>query len=207
MSKNKQYDPSKLAIVPIQSVETNGWNPKNSETKEYAQVVRSLELYGFRQPLLVRDHPTEPKMYQILDGEQRFTAATELGFNEVPIYNLGNVTDEEAKAATIWMEIQVPFNEVDLSHLVVELDNLDIALPYTEAEIADFKSMAEFDFGQYDTGEDDNEEHLEARTFKVVLGEEAYRIVTKAIEKIKEDNDCSEARALELMAADYLAGV
>ena len=199
-----EYDKDRLVIVPIGSVKANGWNPKDKDTKEFKQVIRSLELYGFRQPILVREGADGK--YEILDGEQRYTAAKELAYTDVPVYNLGKISDTEAKAATIWMEVQVPFNEIDLSKLVVELDDLKIALPYTESEIEDFKHMAEFNFDDFgdDDGEFDGE--LELRTFKVVLGEEAYKIVTKAIDKVKEDNDCSESRALELICADFLAG-
>lgn len=207
MSQNKQYDPKRLAIVPIDSVEVNGWNPKDKETKEYKKVVRSLELYGFRQPILVRNHPEEKDLYQILDGEQRFTAATELGFSEVPVYNLGDVTDEEAKAATIWMEVQVPFNEIDLSHLVVELDDVSIELPYTEVEIEDFRNMAKFDFGEYDNTDEPEQDKPDAKTLKLQFGPEAFKIVMDAITRVQEDNDCSESRALELICAEYLSGV
>ena len=103
------------------------------------------------------------------------------------------------------MEVQVPFNEIDLSHLVVELDEASVALPYTEAEIADFRHMSEFSFDNFD--DDDGEfEDNDVKTFKVVLGDEAYQIVTKAVKKVQDDNDCSEARAIELICADYLAG-
>ena len=53
---------------------------------------------------------------------------------------------------------------------------------------------------------DDEFEDNDVKTFKVVLGEEAYQIVTKAVKKVQDDNDCSEARAIELICADYLAG-
>ena len=204
MAKKTEYNKENLVIVPITSVKANKWNPKDKETKEFRQVVRSLELYGFRQPILVREVEGEDT-YEILDGEQRFTAATELGYTDVPVYNLGKISDTEAKAATIWMEVQVPFNEIDLSHLVVELNNLDVALPYTEAEIADFQHMSEFNFDNFDDDHEDFDDS-DVKTFKVLLGDEAYQIVTKDVKKVKDDKDCSEARAIELICADYLAG-
>ena len=204
MAKKTEYDKDRLVIVPIESVKANPWNPKDKETKEFKQVVRSLELYGFRQPILVREKDGLDG-FEILDGEQRYTAATELGYSEVPVYNLGKISDTEAKAATIWMEVQVPFNEIDLSHLVVELDELEVALPYTEAEIEDFKHMSEFNFDTFDDDEGEFDD-MDVKTFKVTLSDEAYQIVTKAVKKVQDDNDCSEARAIELICADYLAG-
>ena len=201
MAKNKQFDVARLAVVPIDSVEVNSWNPKNKDTPEYKKVVRSLELNGFRTPILVRDHPTEDKMYQILDGEQRFTAATELGYTDVPVYNVGKVSDEEAKAATIWMEVQVPFEEVDLSHLVVELNNLNVELPYTEVEIADFQRMAEFDFDQYEKEpiSDDNT----VKTLSIKMADDQYQVIMETIKDVMDEMECNEARALEFIVADY----
>ena len=204
MAKQKQFDTAKLAIVPIDNVEVNGWNPKNKETAEYKKVVRSLELYGFRTPILVRDHPTEPKLYQILDGEQRFTAATELGYTEVPVYNLGKVSDEEAKAATIWMEVQVPFEEVDLSHLVVELNNLSVELPYSEAEIADFQRMAEFDFDQYE--KEPLADEGTVKTLSIKMAEDQYQVIMETIKNVMDEMECNEARALEFIIAEFRAG-
>lgn len=203
---DKNYDPAKLSLVPISSVEANGWNPKNKETKQFRHVVRSLELYGFRQPILVRNHPDDKKKYQILDGEQRFTAAQELDYIEIPVYNLGDVSDEEAKAATIWMEVQVPFDEIDLSYLVTELDNLEIEMPFSEQEILDFKNMAEFNF-DYDEKEptsDELDDQMVSYSVKMTPGQ--LEVFKRAVDIIKEDADCSDGRACELLAAEYISG-
>ena len=115
--------------------------------------------------------------------------------------------EKTAKALTIWYQVQVPFNDIDLSHLVVELDDLKVSLPYTEIEIEDFRNMSKFDFDEYDNDEGKEKEDFDTVTFRVVLGKEAYQVIDSAIKRIMEDNDCSEARALELLAADYLAGL
>lgn len=199
-----KFDEKNLTLVDIANVRTNNYNPKDKDTKEYKQVVKSLDLNGFMSPIIVRQVEGFDG-YEIIDGEQRFTAAKELAYKSIPVYNLGYISDIDAKSKTIFAEVAVPFNEIDLSHLVVELDEASVALPYTEAEIADFRHMSEFSFDNFD--DDDGEfEDNDVKTFKVVLGEEAYQIVTKAVKKVQDDNDCSEARAIELICADYLAG-
>lgn len=196
------FDFTKLKKVPIEQVKPNGWNPKDKDTKEYKQVLRSIQQNGLRDPVVVRELGKDS--YEVVDGEQRYTAATELGYSEIYIYNEGKMTDKEAKALTIWYQVQVPFNEVDLSHLVVELDELGMELPYSEAQIADFKNMAAFDFDNFD--KDDNPpDDMEFKSLNLKLGAEAFEIVMKAIKQVQEENDCSEARAIELICADYLA--
>ena len=81
-----------------------------------------------------------------------------------------------------------------------------VELPYSEKEMAELQSLAKFDFSQYADSSNADPFEGDVKTFKVVLGNDAYEIIMKAINKIKVDNDCSEARALELMSADYLSG-
>lgn len=200
------FDFTKLKKVPVEQIQANGWNPKDKDTKEYKQVVRSIQENGLRDPIIVREVGKDS--YEVIDGEQRYTAAKELAYDEIWVYNEGKMDEKQAKALTIWYQVQVPFNEIDLSHLVVELDEQQISLPYTEVEIQDFKKMADFNFDQYDTsGGDGADENMDIKTFRVVLGDEAYQIVMKAVKQVQEDNDCSEARAIELICADYLAGL
>jgi hypothetical protein len=199
-----KFDKKNLVAVAISDVRTNKWNPKEKDTTQYKQVVKSLDINGFMSPIIVRQ-VENTEGYEIVDGEQRFTAAKELGHESIPIYNLGYISDTDAKSKTIFAEVAVPFNEIDLSHLVVELNELEVALPYTEAEIEDFKHMSEFNFDTFDDDEGEFDD-VDVKTFKVTLSDEAYQIVTKAVKKVQDDNDCSEARAIELICADYLAG-
>lgn len=198
------FDFTKLKKVPIDQVKANGWNPKDKDTKEYKQVLRSIAQNGLRDPVAVRE--IDKDSYEVIDGEQRLTAAKELGYSEIYVYNEGKMSDKDAKALTIWYQVQVPFNEVDLSHLVVELNDMGMELPYSEAQIADFKNMAAFDFDNFDNG-GDTPDDTEFRSLSLKLGSEAFEIVMKAINHVKEENDCSEARAIELICADYLSGV
>ena len=204
-NKKFEFDIKNLSIENVDLINKNNYNPKELDTKEYKQIVRSIDINGFAQPIIVRDNPDKTSAYKyiIIDGQNRYLAAKELGYTEIPIYNAGDISDKDAKAFTLWAQTQVPFNEIDLSHLVVELDEASVALPYTEAEIADFRHMSEFNFDNFDDDEDDFGD-MEVKTFKVTLSDEAYQIVTKAVKKVQDENDCSEARALELMSIEFL---
>lgn len=120
--------------VPVEEVKTNDWNPKLKRSEEYLKVKESVELNGQVQPIIVRETGEEPIKYEILDGEQRFTALKELGEEKVWILNLGKVADEEARASTIWLEQAVPFDDTMLGELLIELKD-KVELPYTDEEI------------------------------------------------------------------------
>ena len=141
----KDFDPDKIQIVPIDEVRPNSWNPKLENTPEFQKIVESIQVNGFKSPIIVREVEGQAG-YEICDGQQRWTAAKQLGFDKIYIYNLGFVPEEEAKSVTVWMETQVKFNELELAPLVAELNDLKMDMPYTEEEVQDFVNMLHFDF-------------------------------------------------------------
>ena len=203
-NKKTDFDPNNIKRVNINDVTPNDYNPKKKDTKEYKNVVESLRVNGLKQPIMVRE---ENGKLIVVDGEQRYTAAKELGYEEIYVYNLGEISSQEAKALTIWMEVQVPFDEVELAPIVVELNNLDIELPYTEMEIADFTDMADFDFDSIykeDTPIDVEEDGF--KTLNIKMTSSQFEIVKNGIDIVSEQENVSEGRALELLVADGLSG-
>lgn len=205
--ENKDFDPSKIIKVPIDKVEPNGYNPKEKNTKEYKNVVESIRRNGLKQPIFVREVDGNEK-YVVVDGEQRLTAANELGYTEIYVYNLGKISEEEAKALTIWFEVQVPFSEVELAPIVVELNKLDITLPYTDEEIVTFEKMTQFDFdtAYNEEGPQNDELDDEMKTLNIKVTPEQFETVDGAIKYIMEQEDVSAGRALELLCANGLTG-
>lgn len=200
------FNEKELKIVDIDKVRPNTWNPKDKDTKEYQIVKQSLEKKGLRLPVVVREN----NGFEIIDGEQRFTAWKELGNKTILIYNEGNISDKEARELTIWYEQKVPFNEIDLAKLVTEmnLEYKDLELPYTKLELDEMKELTDFDWDKYE----DNYEEEQEKDFKTLslnCTDEQYKIIMDAISKVKketQDMDTSDNRALELICADYLAG-
>lgn len=205
--ENKDFDPSKIIKVPIDKVEPNDYNPKEKNTKEYKNVVESIRRNGLKQPIFVREVDGNEK-YVVVDGEQRLTAANELGYTEIYVYNLGKISEEEAKALTIWFEVQVPFSEVELAPIVVELNKLDITLPYTDEEIVTFEKMTQFDFdtAYNEEGPQTNELDDEMKTLNIKMTPEQFETVDGAMKYIMEQEDVSAGRALELLCANGLTG-
>lgn len=112
----------------------NDWNPKTKKSEEYYRVKQSVELNGQVMPIITRDCKDGVHKYEVLDGEQRFTALLELGVEQIWIVNLGEVDDKEAQAMTVWMEQAVPFDDNLLGELLLDLKG-SVELPYTDEEI------------------------------------------------------------------------
>ena len=203
----KDFDPTKISKVKLDEVEPNDYNPKEKDTPEFRNVVESIRINGLKHPIFVREVKGNDK-YVIVDGEQRYTAAKELGYDEIYIYNLGEISEEEAKALTIWFEVQVPFMEIELAPLVVELSQLDFTLPYNEKQIEDFRNLVEFDFDEAykDTDPIGDDDEVKLKTFTVKMTPEQMDIVQAAIKTVSDGENVSEGRALELLCATGLAG-
>lgn len=152
-----KFDPQKLKIVLIDQVKPNTWNPKDKNTEEYEKVKDSIRKKGLRMPIVVRQLAMDS--YEIIDGEQRYTACLELGFKKVLIYNEGEVSDQEARELTIFYQQQVPFNEVELLSLIKEIVTYtgEYQLPYSDKEVEEKLKMLQFDWDQYNKEQESEE--------------------------------------------------
>jgi len=194
----KEFSIENILVVDIDQVRPNSWNPKNKDTWEYKKIVKSIEKDGLKAPVIVREN----NGFEIIDGEQRYTALKELGRKKIVINNQGVVDDIEAKNETLWWQLQVPFDNTLLSPLIAELQIADVELPFADDTIEELLNLADFDLENMLKEQIENNE---VRTLSVKLGKEAYEIIMQAIEKVKSEIDgCTEARALELICADYL---
>lgn len=190
MSK-KEFDPTKVLYVDIEKVIPNTWNPKEENTPEYFKIKQSIETNGMRGAIAVREHPTTKDYYEIIDGKQRHTAAKELGYKQIPVYNEGQV-DEEAKELTIWWQQQVPFSRILEAYLVTsmadEFGQENLNLPYSEAQYKEFDDLANFNFDEY-KDEEFKEDENGLVTFSVKLTKQDFEIVHGALNQIISESD------------------
>lgn len=197
----KQYDPKRLIEVDIDKVFPNSWNPKEENTKEFLDVKKSIQLKGLRGAIVVRDFPNTKGSYEILDGQQRYTAAKELGYKKLYVYSEGEVDEKEARELTIWYQTQVPFNRITEAYLVTqmvdEFDYENLELPYTAAEIEEFKNLAEFNFDVYNSDDDKIKENPDGTvSFSIKLTREQHAVITDRLKQYSKDYECTEAQAL-----------
>lgn len=203
-----EFNPDKLLEVDINKITPNGHNPKEKDTKEYQKIVESIKLKGLRGAIVVRNHPHQENYYEVIDGEQRYTAAKELGYQKVYVYNEGAVDDKEAKEMTIWYQQQVPFNRITEAYLVTELiDNFTaeaLELPYNEIELKELQDLASFNFDQYNqNNEPATQENLDGTiTFSVKLARSDYDIVFGVLTSFAEQHEISTTEALIQIMAD-----
>lgn len=88
----------KIEMVDADRLVPNAWNPNSVGVENMEKLKKSLLSNKFFKPVLVRTN--KDGELEIIGGAHRVEAAAELGI-EVPILNLGNVSDTDAKKLTL----------------------------------------------------------------------------------------------------------
>ena len=199
---SSDYNPENIIKLKIKDICFNDWNPKDND-RAYNRVKKSVAVNGMMMPVFVRE--TE-NGFELVDGNQRVRAAEELGYSEIYAYNLGKITDEEAKQLVLYMQVQVPFDSILLAPLAVKLESVGMELPFSEKEMEKFRDLEAFDM---DTAFQDEETPLEnvekpdldekMKNFRVKLENEDFDFVRTAIDKVIMSENVNEGRALELL--------
>jgi ParB family chromosome partitioning protein len=73
-----------LQRVPVAQIRPNPYQPrKEFRAEELAELQASLEANGLLQPIVVR--PSASGSYELIAGERRLRAATQLGWSDIPV--------------------------------------------------------------------------------------------------------------------------
>lgn len=179
------FDEAKVKIVNIDQVGPNDWNPKDQDTEEYLRVKKSIVQNGLRLPIVVRNGTLLD--HEIIDGEQRWRVCKELEYDQILIYDEGEVSDKEARQLTIAYQQQVPFNNVDFAKLIKDMNfqYTDIQLPYSPEEIKNILDMLEFEWADDADGSDDSKTASdEWITFTARVPKTAWAVIDAEFKRI-----------------------
>lgn len=98
--------PVQRQSLPVEQLVPNPDQPRRIFSPEALQeLADSLRLRGMLQPLIVRPHPSDPALYQIVAGERRWRAAQMAQLHEVPVI-ISNLDDSEVLEVAIVENIQ-----------------------------------------------------------------------------------------------------
>lgn len=141
-------------VVPVTEIRPNQWNYNSQSDFMYEKLKESIKKFGFTEPLNVRSANEDGPLgyYEIIGGEHRWKASQELGIKELPIIDVGMMTDNNLKKLMIVLnETKGRPNNDQLALVISELskagDDISV-LPFDEAEIQSLTSMGEFEWEQ-----------------------------------------------------------
>lgn len=98
--------PAPRQTLPVEQITPNPDQPRRSFAQESLQeLADSLRNRGMLQPLIVRPHPADKSLYQIVAGERRWRAAQIAQLHEVPVI-VRDLSDTEVLEIAIVENIQ-----------------------------------------------------------------------------------------------------
>lgn len=140
MSKvNKPEMPEiKYLTVPVTALRKNPWNTNKVSPENELKIRESISRNGMFKPIIVREVAGVPG-YEILGGEHRWEQAIELGASEVPVANLGVISEKQAKEIGLIDNARYGADDtLGLAELLKEIGDvpeLQSFLPYGQADI------------------------------------------------------------------------
>jgi ParB family chromosome partitioning protein len=123
-----------LRKVPIEFIRANPRNPRRKFLEEeLGELTASVREKGILQPILVRNVPGKPDLFEIIAGERRWRAAQKAGLHEVPVMLL-EIGDREALEIAIVENVQ----RADLNPLeeAAGYESLIEQFKYTQNDLA-----------------------------------------------------------------------
>ena len=131
----------KVEYEPTEKLVTYRNNAKIHTAKQVEQIKKSIEEFGFNDPLAVWTNADGES--EIVEGHGRLLAAQELGIEQLPVIHLDRLTDEQRRAYT-HVHNQLTMNtEFDLEMLQMDIDELGI-------DLVDFGIVGEVSFSAID---------------------------------------------------------
>ena len=92
-----------VSYRPISELKPDSLNPRVHSPKQIRQIARSIEVFGFVVPILVKPSG------KIIAGHGRVLAASELGLPEVPVMTARGWSEAQRRAYVI-LDNQLPLN-------------------------------------------------------------------------------------------------
>lgn len=203
--------------IAIENVLPNDWNMNKVDGVNMEKLIKDIKRVGSNedQPILVRKHPKEKDKYQIIDGEHRWTACTELGYPEVFV-KITELDDKDAILKTISMnKLRGEMDTLRLAEIMhllketygVTFEEIEDRLGYTEQELKGFEELLGFDFEQYNEHPPEvpeDEDSLFVK-FELECTEEQKMSYEEAIQKcIDEVGIEGRAEALAVICKEFL---
>lgn len=140
-----------VEYVAVDKIKAYGNNAKLHPGWQIEQIKKSIQEFGFNDPIAIDSDGV------IIEGHGRFLAATELGFDEVPVIVLSDMTDEKKRSYMLVHNKLTMNTGFDYDILMNELVELDIDMDQYGFECDEEEREYTIENKEYNPGEFDDE--------------------------------------------------
>lgn len=145
----------KLQTVDPSALAPNPWNTNHCSPDLEARLDNSIRKLGMFKPVVVRE--LEDGSLQILGGEHRAQSAARVGLTEIPIFNLGRISDKKAKQIGVVDNARYGQDDsLQLAKLLEEIgtiEDLSSYTPFSDGDLTDIFSSVHIDLDLLDHAE------------------------------------------------------
>lgn len=181
----------------------NSWNSNHLDPEIERRLEASIQKFGLFKPIIVREID---EGFEIIGGEHRAEVAQRLGVTEVPVINLGSITDEKAKEISLIDNTRYGHDDSnELAEILktLDADSVTSVMPIDLSEIeALTKSSVEIDLDEI--GFDKTEEKIEPEIkipkshtlLRVKIPVDKYDEVMEILDSVAKDHGITETDKL-----------
>jgi ParB-like chromosome segregation protein Spo0J len=145
---------ARFETMDPRTIEPNPWNSNVVSHENEEKLRASIERHGMFKPVLVRELPDGA--IESVGGWHRAEQAVELGHAEVPVINLGQISDEQAKEISLADNARYGIDDtLKLSQILEGLDAaaMEQVMPWTSRDIAALTESLSVDIDNLDLDE------------------------------------------------------
>lgn len=147
--------------IPLDKLIKAEWNYKKEDKEQEKRLRANIEKNGFIENLVVREIENG---YEVVNGNHRLDVLKRLGITQVMCYNIGKISEIQAKRIAIELnETRFPSNADELTKIIEELSanfeltDLETTLPKEIAGLGDLsKILEEINTSVYDESKQDD---------------------------------------------------
>lgn len=190
-----------LINVSPRKLRPNPWNTNSVSPENELKIEESIKRFGLFKPVIVRE--LKDGTLEILGGEHRAKAAERLGIKEIPVFNLGTISDNKAKEIGLVDNGRYGDDDsVQLAELLKSLGNIDelqTFLPYAESDLTSIFSSSSIALDDLELTDTEALPELptapavqthQLMRFKVPVEDAQY--ITQVIEKVMKEQGYTE---------------
>lgn len=161
---------SEYKNIKVKNLRKAPWNYKGNDAELAQKLKENIRQNGQIENLIIRE--LEKGTFEVVNGNHRYDALVELGFEDAMCCNLGKISNTKAmKLAIVTNETKFPVDAMKLAELVkeisieVELDDLVHTMPFTLDELeyfvdADISDLLDNEVESPELPEDSAENHI-----------------------------------------------
>lgn len=172
----------KIEYIPIEDIKPYENNGKLHPAEQIQQIKNSILEFGFKDPIAVWHNI-------IVEGHGRLLAAQELGYKELPIIRLDDLSDEQRKAYCLAHNKLTMNSDFDFDILTAEIDEIE------KIDMSDFGFELDGGFDMenieevngFDENNNDKEYFTAAFTFPTAQKEQILKYLRKHKAEITAD--------------------